>query len=350
MFKIILKIIEIIIRIISKFIFFINKINYNTTDIFLAYQTEGQQQADAQWSHYSLNLQNFDNLNSLVIFIPFRDKWELTEKCLNSIFIQNIKNLEITVVLIDNASSENNTINGIKQIMNKNDINVKIEYFFIDIPFNFSTINNEAVKKYAYLNAKWFLFLNNDIEFISQDSLFDLIKKANLLGENTGAIGTTLIYPNKTIQHLFLAPGIKILAAHLGKKFTLNTNEKWYQQPRAVAAVTGACLLIRAENFIKVGTFDEQLSEIGQDLDLCLKLQKLGKINWVISNIIAIHHETITRKTFFKYHEIVYLYNKYGESLYNNQYLSNKFSTWSEKPSLNIFKFKYPYFWLFTKL
>ena len=66
----------------------------------------------------------------------------------------------------------------------------------IDIPFNFSTINNRAVKK---AHGEYLLFLNNDTEVITENWLTLMVSFAQQ--ERIGCVGAKLLYPNNTVQH-----------------------------------------------------------------------------------------------------------------------------------------------------
>jgi GT2 family glycosyltransferase len=57
------------------------------------------------------------------------------------------------------------------------------------------------------------------------------------------------------------------------------------QQIRNVAALTGACLVLRRSRFEEVGGFDEQLAVAYNDIDLCLKLRAAG--HWLLCTPFA---------------------------------------------------------------
>ena len=62
------------------------------------------------------------------------------------------------------------------------------------------------------------------------------------------------------------------------------------------SAVTGACLVIEKEKFIRVGGFDEiNLPVSFNDVDLCLKLLEAGYRNFWTPHATLCHHESATR-------------------------------------------------------
>jgi hypothetical protein len=58
----------------------------------------------------------------------------------------------------------------------------------------------------------------------------------------------------------------------------------------AVEAVSGACMLMRAETFRRVGGFSPQYFMYGEDMDLCKKVGSLGLGIWYAPDARVIHH------------------------------------------------------------
>jgi len=314
------------------------------TQILVDNYTEAQLQAEQRLQKAN-NQQSIAfpvKCNSVLIAIPFKDKSSVTNQCLTSLLKQNIDHLEITIVLIDNNSTEKHTMDWLKKIPKQPKPHIKIVTLTIAQAFNFSFLINESVRKYAKSNTDWLLILNNDTEMRSTDDLQKLITFANHC-PNLGALGCTLLYPNNKIQHLFAAPGQKIVAGHPLKGTPYNENHIWFRQPRPVAAVTGACQLISYNNFVKVGMLDEQLPTLGQDIDLCLKLQQMGLSNWVLPDVVLYHHEGLTKGHTFNKIEIQRVYETWGNTLYYNDYYSKKFTRWSEHPVYGLVERRYPW-------
>lgn len=277
------------------------------------------------------------------MIIPFRDHWNITFRCLNSIESQATEHLDIMIVLANNQSKENETAQGIAQFTSKHRHNkVTCIEFKADYPFNFSKINNDAFKKFADQAIDYVLFTNNDIELSDRFFLEKLLDVADMIPE-LGALGSTLLYSNQKIQHIFLAPGIKIVGAHPLKGIDYDPCWEWFKNPRPVPAVTGALCLVRPTAFQLVGGFDENLPSVGQDLDLCLKFQKAGLTNWVAPHLVCFHHEGISRGQAIDRSQVKYMYAKWGDFLIANDYYSESISRWSEYPTLRWFEGRYPW-------
>ncbi len=75
-----------------------------------------------------------------------------------------------------------------------------------------------------------------------------------------GAVGARLLFPDGRIQHAGIALGLCGDTGHVFKG--LDGRKPHYfgldRAIRNVSAVTGACLMVRAEVFRKAGGFDEE--------------------------------------------------------------------------------------------
>ncbi len=346
-YKIVFKLLVVPLWLVSKWRY---RQTRDPTLILLDQFTEPQLRYQKQWSQglegdpqTSSHTSAGDNAERLLVVIPFRDQWDLTLRCLNSVIKQKLEKLRVTVVLANNQSVRTETHKGIAEMRTQSrDDGFKVEVFDANYPFNFSKINNDVVKAWLPWEPSYLLFLNNDIEILGDSfilEMIDLAKKAPKLG----VLGCSLSYPDNRIQHLFLAPGVKIVGAHPLKGVPLNRAHRWFQQPRPVAAVTGAVMIMKASVFQEINGFDELLPSLGQDLDLCLKAQRSGRVNWVASHLVCIHAEGLSRGKRLDKAQVKYIYEKWGARLTANEYFSRKLSRWSEYPVLSFGEADYPW-------
>src|SRR5690606_21606750 len=96
------------------------------------------------------------------------------------------------IIIVDNGSVESDTLNYMYKLQQDN----LAKIIRIDIPFNYSKLNNLAV---AEASGEYICFLNNDIEVISPDWLDEMA--AYLSEDSVGMVGAMLLYPDNTIQH-----------------------------------------------------------------------------------------------------------------------------------------------------
>jgi GT2 family glycosyltransferase len=291
---------------------------------------------------------------SVAVIIPFRDAWKMTQNCIESLLKQNLSHLRLTVCLIDNGSQTQRTQKGLAELSANWDLmsNVpssappSLHVLRDDRPFNFSELNNRAVDFLTHpekgLKTDFLLFLNNDTLWEEPDALERLVFFA-ALSPRMGAVGCTLLYPDSSVQHLFLAPGVKLAGAHPCKGISFRKAQSWYVDPRPVSAVTGALLLVATEHFQNAKGFDSALATSCQDLDFCLKLQDMGLENWVLPDVFVRHFETSTRLKKNQATEITYVSTKWGSKLAMNSFFAREISRWSERPALSWGESAYPW-------
>ena len=223
------------------------------------------------------------------IIIPTRDLGELLDRCLESIFTKSTyPNYE--VILIDNGSVEDYTHQVITKWKEKESSRFKC--YRLDIPFNYSKLNNYAVSQ---AKGDYLLFLNNDTEIITSDWIEAMVEQAQR--PSIGAVGALLLYPDNTIQHAGVLLGVGGIAGH-GHKYFPKVDGGYFNQIVSMnnySAVTGACLMCRREVFEKVGQFDEQLAVAFNDVDLCLKIFSQGYHNICLPHVVLYHHESKSR-------------------------------------------------------
>lgn len=235
------------------------------------------------------------NKPKVSIIIPFRDRADLLEKCLESVWKKTTyPNYEL--VLVDNESQEPETLRLLDKFKEK----PKVKILRYPHPFNFSAINNWAVKR---VDGPYVLFLNNDISVINKGWLSAMVEHVER--PEVGAVGAKLLYPNGKIQHAGAVLGVGKfkdkpfgVAGHAFKYFPKGSHGYFEQIDliRDYSAVTAACLLTRKDVFEKVGGFDEETFRVGwNDIDLCLRLRKSGYLVVYTPYARLYHYESVSR-------------------------------------------------------
>ncbi len=163
-----------------------------------------------------------------------------------------------------------------------------------DEDFNWAKLNNDAARE---ARGELLLFLNDDIEVAEPGWLDELVAFAQR--PDIGAVGGLLLYPDGLIQHagVFFVPhggGAKHLLQGVDLEARIYLDLHAVQ--REVAAVTGACLMIKRSEFERLDGFDERLAIAGNDVDLCLRLLSGGLRNIWTPYCRLIHHESATRR------------------------------------------------------
>jgi len=217
-------------------------------------------------------------------------------------------------------------------------------------PFNFSRINNTAVRCFDK-GVGSFLFMNNDIEAIKDGWLENM---RDLLGRReVGIVGATLLYPPDMLSNsnsdIYLATSMETkdlyntairesgrkrtvfdehypyLIQHAGVMLNIGLAEHYqkferyrdtYSQngpenpvipglvTRTFSAVTAACMLIRRDVFEGLSGFDDALAVGYQDVDLCLRARNQGYRIICSAEAVLFHHESVSRGVVDLKHEI----------------------------------------------
>src|SRR5690606_18062096 len=168
----------------------------------------------------------------------------------------------------------------------------RIRVLRYDAPFNYSAINNFAVRE---SDGDIVALVNNDIEVISPDWLEEMVSHA--LRPDVGAVGAMLYYPNDTIQHAGVVLGVHGVAAHLyaGMPRGYPGHGGRARVAQSLSAVTGACLVVRRDAYEQVGGLDESLQVAFNDIDFCLRLGAAGYRNVWTPFAELYHHESASR-------------------------------------------------------
>jgi GT2 family glycosyltransferase len=220
------------------------------------------------------------------IIIPFRDRPELLRNCLRSLRVSSYGRFE--VVLVNNGSAEPRTqrylwrLEGLRRVR------------LVDCPgpFNFSRLCNEGARRAA---GDHLLFLNNDTEVLTPDWLERLLLVER--HPEVGAVGATLLYPDRTIQHAGIFPHRdgRWVHAYRGRPHDDAGDHGELGHVRAVPAVTAACLLVRREQFAALGGFDERFATTFGDVDLCRRVREEGRLVVMTPHARLLHFESLTR-------------------------------------------------------
>lgn len=273
------------------------------------------------------------------ILIPTKDHSRDLKICVDSIIRCTGKDTDYEIIVVDNGSKEKETFELFEHYHNF--LNNKFKVLPLDIPFNYSTLNNEAAR---IAEGDYLVLLNNDIEILTENWLEIMLGYAQQ--EHIGAVGAKLYYKDDTIQHAGVILGIGGVAGHSHKMYdrssygyfgrlVLNGN---------YGAVTAACLMVEKSKFNEVsGLNEENLSVAFNDVDFCIKLLEHGYYNVCLSTVEAYHYESKSRgeentkskqKRFIK--EINYMKEKWPDYIESDPFYSPNLTLDREDFSLRI--------------
>ena len=224
------------------------------------------------------------------LIVPTRNALALLRRAVSSILsVTDYPNFE--VVVVDNASDDPETVAYLAEI--GRGVDPRLRVLAYDKPFNYSAINNFAVRE---AGGELIGLLNNDVEAIEPGWLAEMVSHAVRPG--IGAVGAMLYYPLNTVQHAGVVLGLGGVAGHPFKEFPRGDQgqKNRLRLVQNYSAVTGACLVIRKDRFLEVGGFNERELPIAfNDVDLCCKLLRAGYRNLWTPFAEFYHHESATR-------------------------------------------------------
>jgi len=202
------------------------------------------------------------------IVIPTRDRLELLRRCIEGLR-QSTDYPALELLIVDNDSQAPETLAYLQELSQQPNTRVLRQAG----AFNYAALNNAGVSQ---ARGEVLCFLNNDVVLTQPDWLKELVSQA--LRPEIGAVGPLLRYPDGRVQQAGILLGTDVigrLALHQ-RRGEAAPSAFELRQVRNVAALTGACLVLRRKLFEQVGGFDEQLAIAYNDIDLCLKLRAAG--------------------------------------------------------------------------
>lgn len=223
------------------------------------------------------------------LLIPTRDRIDLLEPCVQGI-LERTTYQNVEVLILDNQSTEPET-SAFLEALCKRDRRVRVLSY--DKPFNYSAINNFGVQQSV---GQVIGLINNDVEVINPEWLAEMV--AQVCRPEIGCVGAKLYYDDDTIQHAGVVLGIGGVAGHAHKYFPRSSSGYFGRLicTQDISAVTGACLLVRKEVYVRVGGLNERdLTVAFNDVDFCLRVQQLGLRNLWTPYAELYHHESKSR-------------------------------------------------------
>lgn len=226
---------------------------------------------------------------SISIIVPSAADSPLLLDCLRSILEKTTYLRYEIFVLVEKESIKNQVGSEILSAVQQMPGVRVVEY---DFPFNYSRVNNLAAK---HARGDVLVFLNDDTSVVTPKWLEVMVTHLFLPG--VGAVGPRLLFPDGSIQHAGIVLGLRGAFAHVLRGFPGDAGGSFGSpsESREVSAVTGACLMTRAATYQSVGGMRECFVSTHQDVDLCLRIRRLGLSIVYAANAELIHHEIATR-------------------------------------------------------
>jgi GT2 family glycosyltransferase len=218
------------------------------------------------------------------ILIPTRDQADLLGRCARGL-LHATDYPAMEIIILDNGSTAPSTARLLRRLQE----DPRVRVISDPAPFDWSALNNRGA---AAARGELLLLLNNDVMVREPGWLREMVTLA--LRPEVGAVGATLLYPSGRIQHAGVAlhpPGLAVHVMRHAPAAVLDdaapagcpadtlagAEAARLRAVRAVAAVTGACLMLRKDVFDAVGGLTAGTLRVSwNDIDLCLRLRARG--------------------------------------------------------------------------
>jgi GT2 family glycosyltransferase len=229
-------------------------------------------------NYHELNFPHCDN-PLISIVIPVYNKFEYTFHCLKSILANSTDQL-YEVIVVDDCSQDETAaelarIKGIKVIRNETNGG-----------FIFSSNTGASAARGEFL-----VLCNNDTE--PQPQWLSALRNTFTDFPNAGMVGAKLLYPDGSLQE---AGGIVWRdgsAWNYGRNDDPNKPE--YSWCRQVDYCSGACLMLRRDDYFALGMFDTLYAPAYcEDSDLAFKVRAAGKKVYYQPLARVIHFEGVS--------------------------------------------------------
>lgn len=225
-----------------------------------------------------------------IILINYNSS-EYTKKCITSILDQISKALTYQIILVDNAS-ENEDFENLNSFVTSLPEGA-VQSHRSRINTGFGGGNMYGVQ---FANAKYYLFVNNDTVLVD-----DPIKLCyDFMEANSGAaLCGPQIYNERNEKTVSFDHFTSFAREVFGRKtpeilFSKPNRKKEYSEPIVVDYVNGSFMFFRADDFDKVGGFDTNIFLYFEECDICYRLKKKGKKTYFIPNASYMHHQGVS--------------------------------------------------------
>ena len=212
---------------------------------------------------------------SVSLIISVFEQLEYTKRCLSSLERTLNGKVEYEVLIVDDASED-----GSAEFLRS--LEVPFQVFFNSERKGFAKNNNLAASK---AKGEFLCLLNNDV-FVQGEWLLPMIKVFDEK-EDAGVIGNVQrLAESRKYDHMGVVFGPQGNPRHYGQWFK---QRDFCGEIKRWSAVTAACCLVRRNDFLKLGGFDEIFFNGCEDVDLCLRYNRNGFCNYVVHDSVVLH-------------------------------------------------------------
>lgn len=228
-----------------------------------------------------------DKINFFVVIINWNGK-NMTLECIDSVFKHRPKSQNLSVVLVDNNSSDD-SVAAFKK--------VKKPYKLIvnDSNLGWSGGHNVGIKYALEHKADCIMLLANDA--ILYDHTFDRLIEKLYSQNDIGIVGPKVYKYGSKLPIIINAGGKLTQNRYFGIDIGNNEKDKGqFDHLSECDFVAGTAITIKREVFGKIGLLNEDLFIYYEDVDFCLRARKTGYKCVNVQDAIIYHRGGATTK------------------------------------------------------
>lgn len=207
--------------------------------------------------------------------IPLYNCLDLTKACLASLRATLPRGLDHEILLVDDGSTDG-TRDWLKTL------EAPCRVLLNERNLGYAASNNRGARE---ASGDVLGLLNNDLVLLP--GWLPPILRLFRFGRRPGLVGNVHIDANtRAVDHTGIFINAKAKPEHHGIVFGFAR----FRRHRPVVAVTGACAFVHRDTFLRLGGFDEEFRNGGEDVDFCLRARADGLRNWVAMRSRVLHH------------------------------------------------------------
>jgi len=214
-----------------------------------------------------------------VLLVNYR-QWELTKKCIDSLLAS--KGVEVLIGLVDNNSPGD--------VPDWVGTTGEILFRRLDTNEGLTAGNNIAFDMISENGTDYVLVLNNDTE-VAPDSL-ELLARHLACNPGTGIAAPSIPYADSP-DRLWSAGG-KFIRWRMILEQVYDTPADLPSHPVEMDQVTGCAMLMRTEDYRRLGGQDAELFVYFEDTDLCFRVKEAGLGIVLIPDAVVFHQVSIS--------------------------------------------------------
>ena len=156
--------------------------------------------------------------------------------------------------------------------------------------FNISEKLNLGVQ---HASGEYIVLLNDDMTIITSNWLEEMLMW--MQRDGVAGVGAKLLFPDDTVQHA----GVLLLAQGPSHVYYGAQRDDYGLAGSAVlvrnySALTGACMIVKRQDYLDIGGFDPAYRVNYNDVDFCLRLKEKGRLVYTPFALLY-HYESVSK-------------------------------------------------------